>query len=306
MKVECPLVSVCIITYNSSKYVLEALESVKAQTYHNIELIIADDCSSDNTVEICKLWLSENEKRFRHTNIIVPTCNTGTSANYNRGLEACHGEWIKFLDGDDLLLQNCIEDNINFISLNIEAKVVFSEVLNFTKYGDKETYYNFYTPSKREFFNVGVKEQLLQAMRSNDMASASFFIQAKLIKDNPYDERFRLLEDWPKWIDLLSKGYKFYFFDSVTAMYRRDESVMHSQSRYYSPLFVESLECFFWLELINKIKEYNNQHAYDYVRKTLLWQEFAIAILGNKCSHFNNFLFKCFKYYTRNFIHYKL
>lgn len=52
-----PLVSVIVITYNSSKYVLETLNSVAAQTYDNIELIISDDCSVDNTVEICRNWL---------------------------------------------------------------------------------------------------------------------------------------------------------------------------------------------------------------------------------------------------------
>ncbi|MDR0890977.1 MAG: glycosyltransferase [Endomicrobium sp.] len=49
-----PLVSVCVITYNSSKYVLETLESIKTQTYQNIELIVSDDCSTDDTVEVCE------------------------------------------------------------------------------------------------------------------------------------------------------------------------------------------------------------------------------------------------------------
>ena len=52
--IEQPLVSIIVITYNSSKYVLETLESAKAQTYQNIELIVSDDCSTDNTVEICQ------------------------------------------------------------------------------------------------------------------------------------------------------------------------------------------------------------------------------------------------------------
>ena len=52
-----PLVSINVITYNSSKFVLETLESAKAQTYQNIELIVSDDCSTDNTVEICNLIL---------------------------------------------------------------------------------------------------------------------------------------------------------------------------------------------------------------------------------------------------------
>lgn len=66
-----PLVSIVVTTYNSSKYVLETLESVKAQTYKNIELIISDDYSLDNTVEICKKWITENSDRFVNTKIII-------------------------------------------------------------------------------------------------------------------------------------------------------------------------------------------------------------------------------------------
>ena len=59
-----PLVSIIVITYNSSKYVLETLESAKAQTYENIELIISDDGSTDDTIKICKNWLEKNQDRF--------------------------------------------------------------------------------------------------------------------------------------------------------------------------------------------------------------------------------------------------
>ena len=60
-----PLVSIIVITYNSAKFVLETLESAKAQTYQNIELIISDDGSTDNTVQICREWLKNNEEQGR-------------------------------------------------------------------------------------------------------------------------------------------------------------------------------------------------------------------------------------------------
>ncbi len=56
---ENPLVSIIVCTYNSSKYVLETLESAKEQTYQNVELIVSDDCSTDNTVELCRKWIAE-------------------------------------------------------------------------------------------------------------------------------------------------------------------------------------------------------------------------------------------------------
>ena len=105
-----PLVSVLVITYNSAKFVLETLESIKAQTYQNIELIISDDCSTDNIVELCQKWVEENKERFVRTQIITSDLNTGVSANGNRGRDACQGEWIKGIAGDDLLMPNCVED----------------------------------------------------------------------------------------------------------------------------------------------------------------------------------------------------
>ena len=71
------IVSVVVITYNSADYVLETLESIKKQTYKNIELIITDDKSKDNTIEICNKWLDENSKEFIKSRIII-------TANGNR------------------------------------------------------------------------------------------------------------------------------------------------------------------------------------------------------------------------------
>ena len=70
---EHPLVSVAVIAYNSEKYILETLDSVKEQTYDNIELVISDDCSTDNTVKICRHWASQNAQRF--SNIQIIQCN---------------------------------------------------------------------------------------------------------------------------------------------------------------------------------------------------------------------------------------
>ena len=97
-----PLITVGVIAYNSSEYILELLESIKAQSYQNVELIVSDDKSTDNTVAICEEWISKNKDRFVRAEVIVPEHNTGTAGNYNRALFAAKGEWMKFIDGDDL------------------------------------------------------------------------------------------------------------------------------------------------------------------------------------------------------------
>ena len=131
-----PLVSVNVLMYNSSKYILETLESIKAQTYQNIELIMSDDKSTDNTVQICEKWIAKNKDRFATYQILVPDHNTGQSGNYNRAFRAATGEWIKEIDGDDLLLPNCLTDLVEYVNANPEAKYVFGKATYFVSKND--------------------------------------------------------------------------------------------------------------------------------------------------------------------------
>ena len=89
---ENPLVSVIVITYNSSNTVIETLDSIAAQTYKDIELIISDDCSKDDTVKRIKLWIEEHKDFFVNCRIITTEENTGTVKNLNRGVKASKGE----------------------------------------------------------------------------------------------------------------------------------------------------------------------------------------------------------------------
>jgi alpha-1,3-rhamnosyltransferase len=77
-------------------------------------LIISDDCSTDNTVEICKNWLEENKERFKHTELITVKKNTRIAPNLNRGIKQSNGIWIKSIGGDDALEDNIIEKYLEY------------------------------------------------------------------------------------------------------------------------------------------------------------------------------------------------
>ena len=121
-------VTVAVITFNSSRYVIETLESIKAQTYPNIILQISDDCSTDNTVKVCKDWIEKNGSRFVKTKIIVPEHNTGVAGNLNRAWDACETKYIKEIAGDDKLMPNCIDDNMLYMKEHPDAVFVFSMI----------------------------------------------------------------------------------------------------------------------------------------------------------------------------------
>ena len=74
-----PLVSIVVVTYNSAKYVLDVLECIKEQTYANIELIISDDASQDETLDVCKNWIEHNRDRFKFFQLLCSSQNTGTA-----------------------------------------------------------------------------------------------------------------------------------------------------------------------------------------------------------------------------------
>lgn len=98
-----PLISVCIPSYNNSSFIAETIRSVLAQTYENFEIIIVDDCSTDNTVEIIKGF---NDRRI---SLFENASNLGMHGNWNKSLSLAKGEFIKLLCGDDLIYPSCLE-----------------------------------------------------------------------------------------------------------------------------------------------------------------------------------------------------
>jgi len=92
-----PLVSVLIPSYNSGAYLDDSIQSILDQTYPNWELIITDDCSTDNSVEVAK----KHANRDKRIKVYENEKNRGISGNMNRGLKHCKGKYIAILDADD-------------------------------------------------------------------------------------------------------------------------------------------------------------------------------------------------------------
>ena len=300
-----PLITVGVIAYNSSEYILDLLESIKAQSYQNVELIVSDDKSTDNTVAICEEWISKNKDRFVRAEVIVPEHNTGTAGNYNRALFAAKGEWMKFIDGDDLLFPNCLEDNVEYVTKHPEAKVVFSDILYFED-AKNPSNKHFVSEEEKRFFEKDVEEQFKVVLRKNHIPPSSSFMSVAILKANPYQEEYGIMEDSPKWIDLTRKGYKFYYFDKVTTGYRYCLSATRQGNRFFSPLLYECGQKFFWNEKLGLIKQYHHQEAYNYCRKQFLTQELSFALFNNKKNFVTNIFFYLIRVYIKLFVHYKL
>jgi len=116
-------VSTIIPAYNCERYIKETIESVLSQTYKDIELIIIDDGSTDRTGEIVRSFESKVE-------YIRQSKNTGPSAARNRGIEKAKGEYIAFLDGDDVWMPTKIEEQIKLLESNKDIALVYSNGYN--------------------------------------------------------------------------------------------------------------------------------------------------------------------------------
>lgn len=277
-----PLVSVFIVTYNSQDYIIEALESVKSQTYQNIELVVSDDCSSDGTVSIIRQWISLNQERFVRTEVVETPVNTGIPANYNRAVKVCHGEWLKMMDGDDLLLPNCVEDNIKFVLDNPEASVVFSDMFLFKNMDRNAIVGKRFNKQRKLFFGLDAEKQTRWLLRGNILPSQTCFISAKLLKNNPYNEKYRLLEDYPMWIKLTTQNVRFHYFDKCTAMYRIVDSVSSNNRDLFPVGYTEICRQFYKDIILPLIKKNKAKGAYRYNRQYFLWYDVCRVLLGNR------------------------
>ena len=108
------LVSIIMPSYNSSKFIAASIESVIAQTYKNWELLITDDCSKDNTVEIVQQYV-DNDERIK---LFCLRENSGAGVARNNSIKQAKGRWIAFLDSDDLWSPHKVEKQLIFMVEN--------------------------------------------------------------------------------------------------------------------------------------------------------------------------------------------
>ena len=292
---EQPLVSVRVITYNSSKTVIETLDSIYNQTYPNIELIVSDDCSKDNTVAICRDWLEVHKGRFVRTELLTVRKNTGVAGNINRAEKACQGKWIKGIAGDDVFLPNSIQDCVDYVVSHPDTMFLFGKQKTFGALEERckeiDKWFDY------SFFNMTQEEQLHRLIFEGNCipATTSFYHHERMkaigVKN---DERIPLLEDWPKWINLLRAGVHFDFLNKVIVMYRVSESSLSTATN-QSLAFRQSNALFYQLyQFPYEFKEGNKKQAVE------KWLRAQNLISTNKLWHI---IFKLYKIIVMHKIH---
>lgn len=227
MKNSTPLVSVTVVTYNDSKFIEQTLDSVKAQTYENLELIVSDDCSSDDTVEICRHWLINNKERFVRAEILTSAQNMGVTANITKAQRTANGVWIKGIGGDDLLSTDCIDKFVKYTEFNPVARIVQCRLVKINETNDIIGY-DVKGPNK--YFHSDKTSAYWQhqfLLRKDPVDALGLFKHKQMLEDlDYYDLEFPMQEDVAFAMRATSAGYKVWFIDDYLVKRRmRSESL---------------------------------------------------------------------------------
>lgn len=228
-------VSIVVITYNSSKYVLETLESVKAQDYPNIELIVSDDRSTDNTFELVNQWIEENNHCFCRALAVQTEQNGGICVNYNRGLKEVRGEWVKYIAGDDILMPNCISTFVSYLNKS-KDKIMICGTIHFSN--TDSNIEKSLIPMVFSSYNVNQQEKYL-VRKGTIIEGPTLFLQTETLRKlGGFEECYPFIEDYPLCMKYLSIGYHIHVVNDYLIRYRvYPESVSRSSSRFATSIF---------------------------------------------------------------------
>lgn len=215
---EKPLVSIVIPCYNHEKYVQECIKSVIAQDYENIELIIIDDGSKDESVRKIQELAPECENRFRRFEFRTRP-NKGLCETLNEALIWCEGVYISFIASDDVMRPYKTVVQVDYLEANLNAIGVFGgiEILYKNNYRKeiikhKKNYY---------FDDIFLHKHFLPA-------PTSMLRLNKVKAINGFREGF-VIEDWIMWLDLTEAGGRLDYIGRVFASYRRHEGNLSGQ-----------------------------------------------------------------------------
>lgn len=204
-----PLISIALATYNGEKYLKEQLDSIYAQTYKNIEVVVTDDCSTDKTVDILGQYSKSHGLRY-----FVNEQNLGFVKNFEKTLSLCWGEYIALADQDDIWEKNKIQILSNQIG---DALLIHSDASLIDE--DGKLINTSYAQSSHKVF----RKDIIGYFFNNDVTGCTMMFSSKLISIIlPMPENI-ISHDW--WIAIKAKQRgKITYFPEPLIRYRQHQN----------------------------------------------------------------------------------
>lgn len=210
-----PLVSIIIPTYNSEKYIAETLNSVVQQTYVNWECILVDDSSIDTTIDIIEQYIEKEERIvFYKKNSSLPK---GPSSSRNFGVEKAKGDYLIFLDSDDLLAITCLENRVEKFNQNKGCDFLVFQMERFFNEPD------FTKKSKVVKKNKQKILELFIALHGSWQVTSPIY-KRSFFKSITFNAKLMVYEDLEVAIKSILKSKSFKIYDGIDCYYRNDEN----------------------------------------------------------------------------------
>lgn len=227
------LVSIITPMYNSEKYILETYESIKNQTYKNWEWIVIDDNSQDKSIEIVEKIKEEDQRVI----LLKNDKNIRAAGSRNKGLDIAKGEYITFIDSDDLWDDNFLEKQLRILNL-YKINVVFSSYRRCSE-NLNMIIDNYIIPNRVTYKDL---------LKENYISCLTIIFRKTVLKGIRFNSKLKMHEDYIMWLDILEKEQVILGNQEILATYR-----IHKNS--VSRNKIKNLIYMFFI--INKIKKYN-------------------------------------------------
>lgn len=248
-----PLVSIIIPTFNSSKHIKATLNSVLSQTYSNWECILVDDGSEDLT-ETISVNYQEKDNRFK-LNKRPEDLPKGPSSARNYGVSHAKGDYLIFLDADDLLATTCLENRVARFKQNQNCDFL---VFQMERFLDEPDF------SKKEIDIVSNPNEILRLFVNLHcvwQTTAPIYKKNFFLKTNGFNESMNVFEDYELAIKSMVKSNKFSVFQTIDYYYRND---LNYKEKYISTeVKTRMVKCFteLLLSLVN-VMQHNEENAF--------------------------------------------
>lgn len=219
-----PLVTVSVVTYNHAPFIKACLDSILTQTYENLQVIVVDDCSTDQTADIVR---AIRDPRVR---LVTKPKNKGVSDSTRTYLNLAIGEYIATMCGDDTMATPVkIEHQLRFLKDNPRYQAVFSNVGYIDEQGAPLTVvkrHSFLFDAERLFTGsttIQGRAAFLRYFfdRGNTLCGPTLFADMVVFKTlGPFDPRFEQLQDFDMWVRMLIHGFEFAVLPERLVNYR--------------------------------------------------------------------------------------
>lgn len=275
-----PLVSVIILTYKKFQYFKECVDSVLNQTYPKIELTISDDGSDNFDLEYIKSYIDEKKKNnIIYVNIIRHKNNIGIVKNYNNAIKVSNGKYIIGLALDDCFYDYNVIDNIVNTFIETRASIITAYR---DAYDDKLMNFIYKLPRKEEVQILKSNKNLYRVLcKANFISGAcTYYSREFFFKYGLFDEEYKLLEDYPKYLKCTRNGCKIEFLNMTTIKYRFGGI---STSNRINPILKKDFEAVILKEILPYKKDtgifINRLKKFEYCRKTNKKQTYKLIII---------------------------